>query len=90
MLLMPNGKRHHLPLELQKVLIAKQSNYTHLAKAMERRGYPITKQFLSQIGKGIRPAPVVQLKRICETLGCDELERLMLHRAACKDQGYEI
>lgn len=86
---MLNG-RHHFPLELQKLLIAKQSSYTHLAKAMERRGYAITKQFLSQIGKGIRPVPVEQLRRICETLGCDDAERHTLHRAACRDQGYEI
>lgn len=82
--------RAHFPVELGKLLNAKDSNFTHLAKAMERRGYPVSKQFVFQIGTGGRAVPVDRLKQICETLMLDEFERVRLHRAACLDRGYEI
>jgi DNA-binding Xre family transcriptional regulator len=83
-------KRSEFPLEFQRILIVKQSNYTHLGKAMERRGYTITKQFLCQLGTGVRPVPALQLSRICEVLGCNEEQRKALALAACRDNGFYV
>ncbi len=80
----------HFPLEFQKVLVLKSTNYAHLAKAMERRGYRATKQFIWQFGTGARAVPSLQLNRICETLQLDEDQKRALHRAACIDQGYFV
>lgn len=78
------------PLEFQKVLVAKQSNYAHLAKAMSRRGYRASKQFLGMLGMGQRRVPAEQLKRVCETLQLTEGERRRLHVAACIDMGFDV
>jgi len=78
------------PLAFQKILVLKQTNYTHLAKAMERRGYKLTKQFLCQIGTGSRSVPSLQLQRICETLRLNEEERRVLNLAACRDNGFYV
>ena len=78
------------PLEFQKALISRESDYTRLAKGMTRRGYRISKQFIGFIALGYRRVPAHQLVRICETLGLDEGERLKLHRAAALDYGFQI
>ena len=82
--------RHNFPVEFQKILIAKQSDYSRLARAMGKRGYRVTKQFIGMLGMGQRRVPVQQLKRFCEVLECTEEERRRLHRAACLDMGFEI
>ncbi len=82
--------RNNFPLEFQKMLVLKQTNYAHLSKAMERRGYRLSKQFLCQIGTGVRSVPALQLGRICETLALAENEKRILHQAACRDQGFFV
>lgn len=83
-------QRNIFPLEFQKALTARQSNYNHLAKAMQRRGYRASKQFIGMLGLGQRRVPPEQLKRMCEALQLTEVEKLRLHRAACLDMGFEI
>lgn len=80
--------RTHFPVEFQKVLVLKSTTYTHLSKAMERRGYKLSKQFLCQIGTGARAVPALQLNRICETLALDEDSKKLLNIAACRDNGF--
>jgi DNA-binding Xre family transcriptional regulator len=80
--------RSSFPIEFQKVLVLKSTNYTHLCKAMERRGYRLSKQFLHQIGTGKVAVPALQLNRICETLQCSEDEKRNLSVAACRDNGF--
>lgn len=82
--------RTSFPLEFQKILVLKQTNYTHLAKALERRGYRLSKQFLCQMGNGSRRVPSIQLNRVCDTLGCSADERRVLSLAACRDDGFLI
>lgn len=83
-------RRQNFPLEFQKVLVLKQSNYTHLAKAMERRGYKVSKAFLCQMGTGVRAVPALQLDRICDTLLLSEDQRRALSVAACRDNGFHV
>ena len=80
----------NFPREFQKVLIASQLDNSGLAKAMTRRGFRISKQFIGMIASGKRNCPPRQLKRICETLLLDEFSRKQLHRAAAIDYGYDI
>ena len=87
---MLNSKRSQFPLEFQKMLVLKSTNFQHLSKAMERKGYRLTKQFLWQIGTGKRGVPPKTLHRICETLKCSEDERRALALAACRDSGYFV
>jgi hypothetical protein len=82
--------RSKFPLELAKLLAARQYGITMLAKVMTRRGHPITKQFLHQISNGVRPAPVAQVGHIADVLECSDPERTRLYRAAALDEGYEI
>ena len=81
---------HLFPLEFQKVLISKETDYANLSKRMARKGFRLSKQFIGQIALGQRPPPPLQLRRICDTLELDSMARQMLSRAACLDQGYEI
>jgi hypothetical protein len=83
-------QRISFPIEFQKALVARETDYSHLAQAMYKRGYRLSKQAISQFGTGKRRVPPIQLVRMCETLGLTDLERKNLHRAACRDQGYEI
>ena len=83
-------QRHMFPLEFQKVLISRETDYAHLSRQMARRGYRLSKQFIGQLALGQRRVPPEQLKRICETLELDNAMRRVLGRAACLDQGYEI
>jgi len=82
--------RNEFPREFAKLLVLRQTNRSHLAKAMERRGYRLSKQFLSQIANGIRSVPAVQLERIADTLALTSDEKITLSRAACRDQGYDV
>ena len=77
-------------MELAKLLAARQYGVAMLAKVMTRRGHPITKQFLHQIGHGIRPAPVAQIEAIADVLECSQAERARMYRAAALDEGYEV
>lgn len=83
-------KRQNFPPQFQKLLDSHQSSLTHLAKAMERRGYRLSKQFLCQIGTGARAVPSLQLRRICETLMVSDEERKALNLAACRDNGFYV
>jgi len=80
----------HFPLEFQKALVNHEMDDARLARAMGRRGYGITKQFLGQVRNGLRNVSPESLRRICETLQCDEMERGKLHTAAARYVGYEI
>ena len=82
--------RHAFPLEFQKVLVSRESDYTRLAKMMARRGYRVSKQFIGMLALGKRRVPAEQLKRFCEVLELSEVERRRLHVAACMDQGFEV
>jgi len=82
--------RYKFPLELARLLAARQYGISMLARLMVRGRHPITKQFLHQISKGERPAPVRQIAAIVDVLGLDKDERLKLYRAAALDEGYEI
>ena len=82
--------RHHFPLEFQKVLIVRGLDYRRLSAAMAKRGYRLSFQFIGQLALGTSRVPSEQLKRICETLGLDEVERLRLHKAAAIDHGFEL
>jgi len=82
--------RHMFPLEFQKALIQREVTYDRLAKAMGKRGYRISKQFIGMLALGQRRVPATQLKRMCETLELDEVAKLRLHKAACIDMGFEI
>lgn len=84
------SKRANFPTEFQKILILKSTNYTHLEKAMARRGYSLSKQFICQMALGNRSVPALQLHRICDTLQCSEEERRALHLAACRDNGFYV
>ena len=85
-----NDRRHCFPLEFQKALISRESDYARLSRSMSKRGYRLSKQFIGAIGLGTRRVPAIQLRKICETLGLDELERRRLHRAAALDYGFDI
>ena len=87
---MHKQKRHCFPLEFQKVLVSKQQDYTQLSKSMAQRGYKLSKQFISFIALGDKRVPADQLRKICDTLQLDEIERRRLHRAAAMDYGFEI
>ena len=78
------------PLELQKLLVSRELDQKRLTLNMHRRGYRISKQFISLIMCGGRPCPPGQVQRISETLQCDDQERLKLHKAAAIDYGYEV
>jgi hypothetical protein len=78
------------PLEFQKMLVLKSTNYQHLSKAMERRGFKLSKQFLHAMGTGARSVPPGQLKRICDTLHCTIDERKTLALAAVRDLGFQL
>ena len=78
------------PLEFQKALVNHEMDYARLAKAMNRHGYKLSKQFLGMIGSGKRNATPETMRRICEVMQCPELERRTLHIAAAKDVGYEL
>lgn len=80
----------NFPREFQKVLISGQIDNAGLAKAMTKRGFRISKQFIGQMISGKRKCPPRQLKRICETLLLDEFSRKQLHRAAAIDYGFDI
>ena len=82
--------RNAFPLEFQKVIILKETDYAHLSKAMARRGYRLSKQMIGQIAAGHRKCPALQLQRIAETLGLDEFTRKQLALATCRDMGYEV
>ena len=82
--------RSNFPLELAKLLAAREYGIAMLAKVMTRQGNAATKQFLFQIIHGKRPAPVRQIKNIANALDCSADERLRLNRAAAIDEGYEI
>lgn len=83
-------QRNSFPLEFQKVILLKETDYAHLSKAMARRGYRLSKQFIGQIASGARKCPAEQLRRISETLQLDEYQRKLLSLAACRDMGYEV
>jgi len=72
------------------MLVLKSTNYQHLAKSMERKGYRISKQFLHAMGTGMRSVPPGQLKRICDTLQCTKDEKRILTLAAVRDIGFEV
>jgi len=78
------------PLEFQKALISRESDYARLSRSMGKRGYRLSKQFIGAMGLGTRKVPAEQLKKICEVLGLDEQERQRLHKAAALDYGFEI
>lgn len=82
--------RQAFPLEFQRVIILQETDYAHLSKAMARRGYRLSKQFIGQIAAGKRNVPPLQLRRICETLTLVESDRKTLALAACRDMGYEV
>lgn len=82
--------RHMFPLEFQKVMVVKETDYTRLSKAMARRGYRLSKQFIGAMALGHRKVPSGQLIRMCEVLELDETERRRLHKAACLDQGFDV
>jgi len=84
------NSRALFPLEFQKLLVIKGTNNAHLQKAMARRGYRVTKQFIGLLANGYRRVPAQQLKRMCETLSCTREEAQRLHRAACIDMGFDI
>ncbi len=83
-------RKHCFPLEFQKALISRETDYTRLSLAMGKRGYRLSKQFIGAMALGDRRVPSGQLKRICEVLQLDEVERLRLHRAAAMDYGFEL
>ena len=78
------------PLEFQKALVNHEMDYARLSKAMMRRGYRLSKQFIGMLANGSRCATPESLKRICETLQANEWERKNLHLAAAKDYGYDL
>jgi hypothetical protein len=82
--------RHLFPLEFQKIMVLRESTYDRLAKAMGKRGYRISKQFIGMLALGQRRVPAQQLKRMCEVLELDQLARQRLHKAACIDMGFDI
>lgn len=82
--------RMNFPREFQKVLIAGQLDNAGLTRAMTKRGFRVTKQFIGLIANGKRRCTPRQINRICETLLLDEFSRRQLHRAAAIDYGYEI
>ena len=84
------NRRLEFPLEFQKALIAKNYDYAYLSRAMERRGYRLSQQFIGQIALGQRKIPALQLQRISEVLELNRDERVRLHTAACRDMGYEV
>ena len=83
-------RKHCFPLEFQKALISREQDYARLSRTMGKRGYRLSKQFIGAIGLGTRGVPSNQLRKICEVLGLDEVERQRLHRAAALDHGFEI
>ena len=87
---MTMDRRHCFPLEFQKVLISRESDYARLSRTMSKRGYRLSKQFIGAMGIGTRRVPPEQLRKMCEVLQLDELERLRLNRAAAMDYGFEI
>lgn len=70
--------------------MARESDYAHLAKAMARRGYRVSKQFIGMLALGQRRVPAQQLSRMCETLELTDVERRRLHKAACLDMGFDL
>lgn len=82
--------RSNFPLELAKLLAARQYGVGMLARVLTRAGRPVQKQFLHQIMHGDRPAPVKQIKNICVVLSCSDAEARRLWCAAARDEGYEI
>jgi len=78
------------PLEFQKMLVLKSTNYQHLSKAMERKGYKLSKQFLHQMGTGKRAVPPGQLLKICDTLRLNADEKRILALAAVRDLGFPV
>jgi hypothetical protein len=84
------NSRAVFPLEFQKLLVLKGTNNAYLQKAMAKRGYRVSKQFIGHMANGHRRVPVQQLRRMCETLACSEDEARRLHRAACIDMGFDI
>lgn len=82
--------RSNFPLELAKLLAARSYGVGMLSRILQRAGRPVTKQFLHQIMHGQRPAPVRQIKNICDVLSCSDAEMRQLYRAAATDEGYEI
>lgn len=84
------SKRHCFPIEFQKALISRETDAANLTKEMVKRGYRVSKQFMSFMATGARRVPAEQLRRICEVLKLDEAERRILHRAAAIDYGFEL
>ena len=83
-------RRHCFPLEFQKALVSRESDYARLSRRMTQRGYRLSRQFIAAVGIGDKRVPAEQLVRICEVLGLDEAERRRLHRAAAMDYGFDI
>jgi hypothetical protein len=92
MMMARNGDHRGIsfPLEFQKVLVSRETDYARLSRSMAKRGYQLSKQFIGAIGTGSKKVPSEQLKRICETLRLDEQERRRLHRAAAIDHGFDV
>ena len=78
------------PLEFQKALVSRESDYARLSKAMSKRGYRLSKQFIGMMALGNRRVPAEQLRRMCEVLRLDQDERRKLHTAAAKDYGFDL
>ena len=83
-------RRHCFPLEFQKAVVSRESDYARLSRSMGKRGYRLSKQFIGAVGLGTRRVPAEQLRKMCEVLGLDEMERRRLHRAAAMDYGFDI
>ena len=83
-------KRHVFPIEFTKALISRETDQANLARNMAKRGYRISKQFIGFVANGDRRVPAEQLRRMCEVLQLDEVERLRLHKAAALDYGFEL
>lgn len=82
--------RNNFPLEFQKALVSRETDQAGLLRAMERRGYRVTKQFMNMMARGERRVPANQLRKICEVLQLSEQDRHRLHLAAARDCGYDL
>lgn len=84
------SSRCYFPLEFQKVLIGKETDYRRLSNSMAKRGYRLSFQYIAAAAIGTERMTPFQLRRICETLQLDERERRRLHKAAALDYGFEL
>lgn len=85
-----NYKGHFFGLELNKFLVSRNYIEMDLVRAMNRLGYPVSRQMISLLVRNERGATPEMCDKLAQGLKLDRTERERLHRAAAIDAGYQI